>query len=266
MKLIQKYNDFLNEKLKSNPELLENVNEARVKYKRKYTDKHPAKTMNTNTKIRSKIISAMSDGVLTEDELNGILKELEASPRWFKRNSSLFELTDEGYSLSKKGKRMSKHITPKNDVSETPVNKKVGISISTLQENFIKSYDNFINESKLKNSKDAVKYIDDNFKKITGKNHDSEEISDDSAGKIERYLKQNKIDVDDFWEEWLETDHVIERNLNEGAMSDIDVMSQESKTFKEFKKNVLKEYTQLKDDKDTAEWLEGIYNLSKELN
>lgn len=95
------------------------LNEGRIQYKRQYTENHPARTMNSNTKVRGKILSAIGDGVITEDELNNILKELNAHPRWVRRNSHLLKITENGYTLSKEGKRMSRYITVAKTVNES---------------------------------------------------------------------------------------------------------------------------------------------------
>lgn len=49
-------------------------------------------------------------------------------------------------------------------------------------------------------------------------------------------------------------------SINEGGMSDIDVIRQESKTLAIFIKDVLKSYPKLKKDKGTIEWLTDLYN------
>lgn len=234
--LNESFNDFVNKKINSS----EDLNEARVQYKRKYTDRYPAKTMNTNTKVRAKVLAAMADGVITEEELMGILKELNANPRWYKRNSNLFRITEEGITLSKTGKRMSRHITPKNDITE----------------------DSPISEAIINNNEDAIRYLIKNYKEITGNNYSSVNVDDKDIGKIERFLKKNKIKVDSFWDDWIDYDHTNE-SVNEGAMSEIDIIGKESKNFKEFKSTVLKTYKQLKDSKGLDKWLKQLYDDSK---
>lgn len=158
------------------------ISEARVKYKRKYTEKYPAKTFNSNTKIRTKVLSSMSDKTLTEDELKGLLKELNANPRWFKRNSNLFKITENGICLSKTGKRMAKHIV--KPINEEPEDKTVTESVVT-------------------NTSDAVDYIIKNYRKITGSKYNRNEVPEEDIPKIERFLKKNRINVDEFWATWL---------------------------------------------------------------
>lgn len=166
---------------KSNTDIVSEsaTNESRVQYKRRYTESHPAKIFNSNTKIRTKVLSAVSDKTLTEDELKGLLKELNANPRWFVRNSNLFKVTENGISLSGTGKKMSKHII-KSINEEDP-----------------------ITESVVTSTEDAVKHIIKNYKDITGTKYNRKEVPDSDIPKIERFLKKNKINVDEFWAAWL---------------------------------------------------------------
>lgn len=94
------------------------LNEGRIQYKRQYTENHPARTMNSNTKVRGKVLSKIGAGVITEDELNIFLKELNAHPRWIRRNSHLLKVTEKGYVLSKEGRRMSRYIETSRVVNE----------------------------------------------------------------------------------------------------------------------------------------------------
>lgn len=96
----------------------EDLNEGRIQYKRQYTENHPARTMNSNTKVRGKVLSKIGTSVITEDELNTFLKELNAHPRWIRRNSHLLKVTEKGYTLSKEGQRMSRYIETSRVVNE----------------------------------------------------------------------------------------------------------------------------------------------------
>jgi hypothetical protein len=155
------------------------TNESRIQYKRRYTENNPAKIFNSNTKIRTKVLSAVSDKVLTEKELKGLLKELNANPRWFIRNSNLFKVTENGIGLSVTGKRMAKHIVK-------PINE-----------------EDPIDESVVTNTSDAVEHVIKNYKSITGSNYNKKEVPEGDIPKIERFLKKNKINVDEFWAAWL---------------------------------------------------------------
>lgn len=229
--------------------LNESVNEARVQYKRRYTENHPARTMNSNTKIRSKFLSAIGDGVLTEDEIYNILKELNANSKWFQRNSSLVKQTADGYRLSVEGKRMLKHVQVANTVNEEnpvieskdlkaqafdalkkmkdptdeskPFDVKSVDSVKDKKNSYevkytsnkgrkesIVLYDFDLNESFIANPDDAVEYVIDNYKKITGEDYNPSKITDKTAGKIERFVKKQGLDTDDFWDSWIEYNHV----------------------------------------------------------
>lgn len=98
MKLITTFEDFLAEKL--------------VAYKRKYTESYPAKTASTYAKVRNAVLSAVADGVITEDELQSILQASSHGSKWMSRNTDLFKITEDEsgrkYALSKKGKRILK--------------------------------------------------------------------------------------------------------------------------------------------------------------
>lgn len=52
---------------------------------------------------------------------------------------------------------------------------------------------------------------------------------------------------------------VPQSNINESAMGEIDIIAQQSKTFKEFVKEFHKEFSLIELDRDTVKWLEGIW-------
>lgn len=97
--------------------------EGREVYKRQYTEQHPAKIVNANTKIRNKILEAIADGKISESDLRKILQELNANPRWASRNSHLFKVNEEGISLSKIGNSIYNKI-------------KSGKEVKTIEEGF----------------------------------------------------------------------------------------------------------------------------------
>ena len=89
------------------------VNEKKVIVKRRYTEKHPAKNVSTAARVRNAVLDAISDGHVTEEELTKILSEIEAHKRWLKRNSNLFNISEDengvkSYSLSPYGHRVRK--------------------------------------------------------------------------------------------------------------------------------------------------------------
>lgn len=96
------------------------LNERKVTLKRKYTEAYPAKHISTSARVRNAVLDAVADGVITEEELKGILAEIEAHKRWLSRNSSLFKIEEdeEGnivYRLSKKGNKIRSKTRPVNE-------------------------------------------------------------------------------------------------------------------------------------------------------
>jgi len=91
----------------------ESVSEARnIQTKRKYTENHPAKTVGSSAKIRNKILEAIKDGKMHQDEFNRIVKELSSDhKRWMKRNGKMFNVSEEGVSLTRFGHTILKGIT-----------------------------------------------------------------------------------------------------------------------------------------------------------
>jgi len=90
------FKDFLNEKRK-------------VTLKRRYTDGHPALEAGLTARVRNKMIEAVADGKLTQEEFNSILSELSNdSKRWMTRNAKYFNVSEEGITLSRFGKRVLK--------------------------------------------------------------------------------------------------------------------------------------------------------------
>jgi hypothetical protein len=90
-----KFQDFLNEK--------------KVTLKRRYTENHPAMEAGLTARVRNKMIEAVADGKLTQEEFNSILSELSNdSKRWMTRNAKYFNVSEEGITLSRFGKRVLK--------------------------------------------------------------------------------------------------------------------------------------------------------------
>ena len=93
-----KFNEFLNEK-------------RNITLKRRYTENHPALEAGLTAKVRNKMIEAVADGSLTQEEFNTILSELSTDTgRWMRRNTKYFNVSEDGISLSKFGKRLLKTV------------------------------------------------------------------------------------------------------------------------------------------------------------
>lgn len=99
--------------------------EKRVIVKRKYTEQYPAKIASTAAKVRNSLFTAMSDGVLTEEELLKILAETNVNRRWLSRNISLFKISEDEngvkrYTLSKFGQRIHSRTIGINEALNVP--------------------------------------------------------------------------------------------------------------------------------------------------
>lgn len=78
----------------------------KITLKRQYTENYPAITAGQNAKIRNRMLEAIGDDKITQEEFDAILKEYSRdSSRWMKRNSKYFNVSEDGISLSKFGKR-----------------------------------------------------------------------------------------------------------------------------------------------------------------
>ena len=98
------------------------VTEAKITLKRRYTENHPALTVGKHAKIRNKMLEAIGDGNITQEEFNNILKELSTNgKRWTKSNSKYFSVSEEGISLTKFGSKALASITINE---EEPINTK----------------------------------------------------------------------------------------------------------------------------------------------
>jgi hypothetical protein len=87
------------------------LNERKVTLKRRYTENHPAITAGKSARIRNKMLEAIADGSITQEEFDNIIAELStSSKRWMKHNAKYFNVSEEGISLSKFGKRVLNQI------------------------------------------------------------------------------------------------------------------------------------------------------------
>jgi hypothetical protein len=125
------FNEFINE----------NLNEAAITLKRKYTELHPAKLASTHATTRNKVIEAIKDGKLTKEEFNLILTKVsEDQKRWLKRNNHYFNLSEDGITLSKAGLKIYSQLKKENKTQ----NKK-----SFEMNRLVESFSEFIENNKL---------------------------------------------------------------------------------------------------------------------
>jgi hypothetical protein len=97
------------------------VNERNVTIKRQYTDKNPAVTVGKAAKIRNRMLEAIKDGKISQEEFNTILKEMTTdSKRWLRRNAQCFNVSEDGISLSKTGSRILKNVMVSEATAKAP--------------------------------------------------------------------------------------------------------------------------------------------------
>jgi hypothetical protein len=98
------------------------IGEGKITLKRRYTENHPALTAGTHARIRNKVLEAIADGTLTQEEFDAILKEMSNdSGRWLRRNSKYFNVAEGGISLSKFGKRVLSNMNVSEEIKEDEV-------------------------------------------------------------------------------------------------------------------------------------------------
>jgi len=170
------------------------ITEKRVTVKRRYTERHPAKNVSTAARVRSAILDAVSDGHLTEDEVNNILSEIKAHKRWLKRNVGLFNISEDEtgvkrYSLSPYGHRVRTATAPINEALKVPHkeqgNKKVNMFVGRFQPftlGHVKVFEKMYKE----NGKPVVVFL------VRGKNNDPEKRPFDEEMQQAMFAKMAK--------------------------------------------------------------------------
>jgi hypothetical protein len=97
------------------------VNERNITIKRQYTENHPAVVVGKAAKIRNKVLEAIKDGKISQEEFDNLLKEMTSdSKRWLKRNSRHFNVSEDGISLSKSGKAILKNVMVSEATEKAP--------------------------------------------------------------------------------------------------------------------------------------------------
>jgi hypothetical protein len=97
------------------------VNERNITIKRQYTDKRPAVTVGKAAKVRNKMLEAIKDGKLSQEDFNNILKEMTTdSKRWLRRNAQCFNVSEDGITLSKTGSRILKNVMVSEATTKAP--------------------------------------------------------------------------------------------------------------------------------------------------
>ena len=97
------------------------VNERNVTIKRQYTSNRPAVTVGKAAKVRNRMLEAIKDGKISQEEFNTILKEMTTdSKRWLRRNAQCFNVSEDGISLSKTGARILKNVMVSEATEKNP--------------------------------------------------------------------------------------------------------------------------------------------------
>ena len=114
------------------------LNENKVTFKRRYTENYPALTAGKEARIRNKMLEAIADVSMTQEEFNQILSELSTdSTRWMRRNSKYFNVSEDGITLSKFGARILNQIkiNENNQMKKNFVFESFSEFIGSLNEN-----------------------------------------------------------------------------------------------------------------------------------
>ena len=95
------------------------LEERHITVKRKYTENHPALKVGKAAKIRNRVLETIKDGKLTREEFDTVLREMSTDTgRWMRRNANYFNVSEDGISLSKTGKRILSELIPASTVNE----------------------------------------------------------------------------------------------------------------------------------------------------
>ena len=166
------------------------LNEAKVTYKRQYTENHPAKKMYGSTKVRAKILERIGDRKITKMAFERILKELNANPRYGYRNRNLFEIQEDTVSLSSRGMKMLKASKINEAKTETVTFKVNAKDADNVEELLIQLQDNY-------NSVEGWDWSEPNDYKRGTMKLDVEAVKKHASGvKNELTSKQHKYDVE----------------------------------------------------------------------
>ena len=117
-----KWNDSEDDIVKNINKLQESlINERNIVIKRQYSDKNPAVTVGKAAKVRNKMLEAIKDGKLSQEDFNNILKEMTTdSKRWLRRNAQCFNVSEDGITLSKTGSRILKNVMISEATTKAP--------------------------------------------------------------------------------------------------------------------------------------------------
>lgn len=112
---------FFESFLDAHDENSEELDESRITIKRQYTENHPVITVGKNANVRNKVIEAIKDCKISQEEFDNLLKEMSIdSKRWLRRNAQHFNVSEDGISLSKSGKTILKNVMVSEATTKNP--------------------------------------------------------------------------------------------------------------------------------------------------
>ena len=221
------------------------VTEGKVQLKRRYTENHPAITAGKTARVRNKMLEAIADGKITQEEFDAILKEFSSdSKRWMKTNTKYFSVSEDGISLSTFGKRALGQIT----VNEDMENNKPFMFESFSD--FSKSNKEELNEGyvKSKGYKLAEERIETLLSQLDPKSNLCKGISKAADNVVPEFteMKKHMNEIASIWQDIeytieMSNESVVTEEVLCEATVEMDAMDPDNKDFLKFlKKNRVK--------------------------
>ena len=223
-------------KLGGNPMSENATNESKIQLKRKYTENHPAITAGKFARVRNKMLEAIGDGKITQEEFEAILKEFSNdSKRWSQLNKRYFSVSEDGISLSNFGKKILSKIT----VNEN------------MDNNMFGSFKDFINESNEVNEREFVytrskgfKMAADRIEQLANQLDPNSMLCKNISSKgdnVKSEFTQMKKHMDEIYTIWQEIEYMIDMQYESveplcEAEVEMDAMDPDNKDFLKFLK------------------------------
>ena len=222
-------------KLGGNPMSENATNESKIQLKRKYTENHPAITAGKFARVRNKMLEAIGDGKITQEEFESILKEFSNdSKRWSQLNKRYFSVSEDGISLSKFGKKILSKIT-----------------VNENMDNMFGSFKDFINESNEVNEREFVytrskgfKMAADRIEQLSNQLDPNSMLCKNISSKgdnVKHEFKVMKDHMDRIYTIWQEIEYMIDMQYESveplcEAEVEMDAMDPDNKDFLKFLK------------------------------
>jgi hypothetical protein len=137
----------------------------------------------------------------------------------------------------------------------------------------IKTFENFLNES----MSPAVKALDDSYTKYAKSINNSKTESITAYGWLKEIPRSTKLsDLEEVLNIYFKNHQPIIKSvidtaksdgfMNEGYMSELDIIRQQSKTVDEFVKNAKREFKEIAKMKDADEFLKELWQIAEDMN